>query len=145
MITRSLHIGQTVYFTGRATFFKGRPRQCLTWVSLEPINLFCLDLPFCKTSPGILLCFILHSTACNEKEAGHLLFEHLLVESKTHLSWVHLDWEYFLRVNGAAKRGKLCIVEGVRIDLNFFWFLAECWNTSTGCGFFIYNWVNLFR
>lgn len=99
-------------------------------MSLSPINLFCLDLPFYKPSPGIPLCFLIHSAACNCKKPGHLLCEPLLAESKIHLSQAHMAWEDFLRKkNGATKLNEtLCSRSQYRSETS--WFLVDCCNIS---------------
>lgn len=144
-----LILGKLCVFTDRAVFLKGRPRQ--VYMSVFVSHQFVLFGPaFLQNFPRDPNTFFkIHSVACNEKEPGHLLFEHLLAESKTHLSWAHMGWEYFLRISGAAKRGSLCIEE-VGIDLNSSWFLAEyCnilgYNSCTDHVFHIWEQVNSFR
>jgi hypothetical protein len=72
-----------------------------------------------------------------------LLFEHFLAKSKTHLSWVHMGWEYFLRINGAAKWGKVCALEkSVLICISpGFWQCSNIWvcNTPTDWAFLLWK------
>lgn len=130
MITRFLHIGQTLYFHWQSCLFERQTQAGLhefTWVSSAPINLFCLDLPFYKTSPGVPVHFLMHSGACNEKEPGHSPFEHLLAQSKTYLLCVHVGLGYFLRINGAAKWRK---VYTLLKKLVLIWIPPDSWQNA---------------
>lgn len=127
MITRFLHIGQTLYFPDRTVFLKGKPRQ--VYMSVFSFYQFILfGPPFYKTSSGIPIHFLICSMACNEKEPDHLFFEHLLAQSKTYyLSCVHRGLEYFLRINGAVKWGKVCTLLK---ELVLIWVLPDSWQSA---------------
>ena len=120
-------LGKLCIFLTELSLWKANPGR-FTWVFSASISLFCLDLPFYKTSPGIPIHFLICFMACNEKEPDHLLFEHLLTQSKTYyLSCVHRGLEYFLRINGAVKWGKVCTLLK---ELVLIWVLPDSWQSA---------------
>ena len=85
-------------------------------MSSAPISLFCLDLPFYKTSPGIPIHFLICSMACNEEEPGPFAFagrvKHTCMCAQELGIFLENKW-------GSEMRKSLYIVEGVGIDLRF--------------------------
>lgn len=119
-------LGKLCIFLTELSFWKADPGR-FTCVSSAPISLFCLDLPL-QNFPRDPSTFFIWCNACNEEEPDHLLFEHLLAQSRTYyLSYVHRGLEYFLRINGVVKWVKVCTLLK---ELVLIWVLPDSWQSA---------------